>query len=119
MLNQAKREEQQQKLLEMAEAKERQEVAEERASRLRVKGRDGDEVSMRTGVLETFAGDFVQTHIGAYVESSRSSAAASKGSTEAGGGGKYANDVGTLMLGNPKAAALGLQSMLKIDMSQL
>ena len=43
MLNQAKREEQQQKLLEMAEAKERQEVAEERASRLRVKGRDGDE----------------------------------------------------------------------------
>ena len=75
MLNQAKREEQQQKLLEMAEAKERQEVAEERASRLRVKGRDGDEVSMRTGVLETFAGEFVQTHIGAYVESSRSAVA--------------------------------------------
>ena len=71
-------------------------------------GEEGVEVPLREGVVRMFGTDFVKAHVAEYVRSSGG-----------GAGGKYANDVSTLLLGDPSAAALGLLNELRVDMFEL
>ena len=80
------------------------------ASRLTM--RDGTaELPIREGIAKLFGTAFVK----AAVENLNKKMRDKPG----GGVGKYAEDVGTLILGDPSAAALGLWSELKVDMFEL
>lgn len=110
-LNSAKMREQESKLS-MIEEQQRQ--AKEEATRLMVKGKDGKLVALREGIFSVFDSELVQAQMDKFITSTSSAGAAPLA------GGKFAaDDVQTLLMGDPQAAALGLWKELKVDMFEL
>ena len=98
----------------MKEIEEEARIAEQAKTALTLRrGSEGSgvDVPLRDAMVDVFGTDFVKAHIGHYLEASRKQD--SRPQT------KYANEVGTLIMGDPGAAALGLMKELGVEMFEL
>lgn len=120
-LDTARLEEQEKRMKEAAEETERAKEANARAvakdSRIQLIDADTDEeIALRDGLLKVFRTDFVLEHVRHHV---RASQAGTNAASELKAVGKFANEVDTLIMGDPEQSALGLMAVLKVDMFDL